>query len=226
MSGWIVAFILLGAGVASSQPTFVEPRNRGPKTPQSAENPLLNPDRPSAYMEFVKAGNCPPANSGQKGERVWLAIRNNTRWTISVLANGEESKCYGDASPFYSVEANEARGPEGPIPPGYWFDAASSVEIEPGGMLRFSVPRTNLDPGLSVRVDFRFTWEKNDHDTRHSSYFSYWDLPQSLHDKAKETKLKCLRGPCFFVQPQLVPQPVSIPAPPSLPATPPALPDR
>ncbi|HWQ56735.1 MAG TPA: hypothetical protein VN442_23820 [Bryobacteraceae bacterium] len=219
MTGWLIVFVLLGVGVASGQPTFVQPRNREPKV-DPAVHPLLDPDRSSVYMEFRKVGKCPPANRGDKNDRIWLALKNNTRWQISVLANGVESECYGDASIFYRVEQNEFAMPDGPIPHGHWLDVASRVEIEPGDVLNFSVPKTHLDPGLSIRVDFEFTWEKNNRYTRHSSCFSYWDLPSALHDKAKEKKLRCVSGMCVTYSEAPVPQPSTIPLPPSLTVTP------
>ncbi len=76
--------------------------------------------------------------------------------------------------------------PDAPLPEGHSFDVVSSVEIGPGKGLAFSVPRNHLDPGLAIRVDFEFGWEKNNRYTRHSSHFSYWDLPGGLRDKQKE----------------------------------------
>jgi hypothetical protein len=224
MRGWLLAFVLLGVGVASGQPAFVQPRNREPKVDRPSVQPLLDPDQPSVYLEFKKVGKCPPVNRGEKNERIWLALRNNTRWQISVLANGVISECYGDASPFYEVEADKFAMPDGPIPYGHGLDVASSLEIGPGDVLSFSVPRTDLDPGLSIRVDFEFAWERNRRYTRHSSYFRYWDLPAALHDKAKEKKLKCVGGLCISESPQPVPQPSTIPVPPSLTLTPATLP--
>ena len=81
--------------------------------------------------------------------------------------------CYGEASPFYRVEADEILAPEGPIPYGHWFDVASLVEIESGTVLKFSVPKGDLAPGLGIRVDYQFMWEKNNRYTRHSTHFSY-----------------------------------------------------
>jgi hypothetical protein len=116
-------------------------------------------------------------------------------------------------APLYEVEASGSRVPDGPIPHGHWLDVASPVDIDPGEVLVFSVPKTHLDPGVSIRVDFEFEWEKNHRYTRHSSYFSYWDLPSALRDREKEKKLKWVAGPCpaVVIQP---PEPVRMPDPP------------
>ena len=111
-------------------------------------------------MQFKKAGKCPSAASGTANGLIWLSLKNNTRWPISVDANGVEDQCYGDFSPFYQVEANGSSAPDGPIPDGRWSDVGSSVLIEPGESLEFSVPRSHLDPGLGIRIDFEFSWGK------------------------------------------------------------------
>jgi hypothetical protein len=116
--------------------------------------------------------------------------------------------------------------PDGPIPYGRGVDVASSVEMDTGESLRFSVPRTHLDPGLSIKIDFQFGWEQNNHNTRHSSYFSYWDLPNTLRNKEKEKKLKCVSGLCL---PELKtmppPKPTELPEPPPVVSAPLTIPD-
>ena len=164
MATRVIVIIVLVCGWASSQ--------------ESGPGPLLDPGHSSVYMQFTKVVRCPSSDAGQSGERIWLALRNNTRWPVLVRANGVEDECYGDASPFYRVEGNGSMVPDGPIPYGHWFDVASLLEIAPGEILNFSIPKAHLDPGLSIKVDFQFNWEKNNRYTRYSSYFSYWDLPR------------------------------------------------
>lgn len=222
MTGSLLPLVLIGVGIASGQPTFVKPRRGEPKAHPQSAMPLLDPNQSSVYMEFKRIGRCLSQDREQASDRIWLTLRNNTRWTISIRANGVETECYGDASPFYRVEVSEWRAPDGPIPYGHWFDVSSVVEIESGTTLTFSVPKTDLDPGLGIRVDFKFTWEENNLYTRHSSHFSYWDLPERLRDKAKEKKLKCVSvsAPCINSQPNIAPQPTEFPVPPILIPTP------
>jgi hypothetical protein len=213
MRGLLTVFVLLGCAVVNGQTTLRAGQNAEQNFESASFNPLLNPDQSSVFMEFRKVGKCPPPQRGESQDRLWLALRNNTRWRIIVRANGVENECYGDASPFYRVEANGSKVPDGPIPFGHWFDVASLLEIGPGEELTFSVPKFHLDPGLSIRVDFEFSWEKNGRYTRHSSYFSYWDLPVAFHDREKEKRLKCANGLCLL-EPEEIPV---LPDPPLLP---------
>lgn len=153
--------------------------------------PLLDQDQSSVYVKFRKAGDAPPVFNGEGKERIWLTLKNNTHWTISVLTfdlgDGYEE---AEAGLMFDVEAYGGVIPESPVPNGYVLDVASLTELRAGEELLFSVPKTYLDPGLAIRVDFRFTWERNQSHTRYSAYFSYWDLPKELQDIEKEKKLK------------------------------------
>ncbi len=91
---------------------------------------------------------------------------------------------------MYDVEPSGAYMPDGPVPAGTSFDVGSLAAVGPGEQLPFSVPRNHLAPGLAIRVNFTFNWERNNRYTRYSSVFSYWDLPGNLRDSDKEEKLK------------------------------------
>jgi hypothetical protein len=226
MSRQLVTFMIVGASVVAGEPAFQASPDREQDRASTIASPLLNSGDSSVYMEFRKVGKCPTMWRGENTDRIWLGLRNNTRWTLLVTANGVKDKCYGEASLFYRVEANGSV-PEGPIPYGHWLDVGSILEIEPGEALNFSVPKAHLDPGLSIRIDFRFKWEENTRYTRYSSYFSYWDLPEALRDRAKEKKLKCVGGRCLpELTPAPSPQPPNLPDPPLLatPAIPIAVP--
>jgi hypothetical protein len=208
MSVRLIFVVLLGVTGANSQTASRADLQHEQTSNPVSDNPLIDSAQSSVYMEFKRVGKCP---SSFRGDSIWLSLRNNTRWPILIRANGPADGCDSDASPFYSVEARESMVPEGGIPQGYWFDVASLVEIGPAEVLSFNVPKSHLDPGLSLRVDFEFSWEKNNRYTRHSSYFSYWDLPPTLRDKEKESKLKCIRGWCISAA-----KPPEMPEPPAL----------
>ena len=91
---------------------------------------------------------------------------------------------------MFDAEADGCYMPDTPLPNGYGLDTASLTDLQAGEELLFSVPKTYLDPGLAIRVDFRFNWERNERYTRYSTYFSYWHLPENLRDREKEKKLK------------------------------------
>jgi hypothetical protein len=218
MSRRLVVFMLVEASLAAGQPAFQADPHRAQNRVSAVGSPLLNSDQSSVYMEFRRVGKCQALSQGENTDRIWLGLKNNTRWTVLVTANGVEDECYGEASPWYRVEANGSAVPEGPIPYGHWPDVGSILEIEPGEVLNFSVPKVHLDPGLSIRIDFRFYWEENTRYTRYSSLFSYWDLPDALRDTVKEKKLKCVGWLCTTeLKPAPSPRPIEIPDPPLLP---------
>jgi hypothetical protein len=169
------------------------------------ESVLLDPNRPSVYMTFVKSGKCSPFREGESKERVWLALTNNTRWTISIGTFGAPEDCgKNDYGVEYEVVRYGPGWPDGPLPAGYLFEVSSIADLKPGAKVVFSVARNHLDLGLGISVNFTFDWELNQGATRHSSLFSYWDLPDSLRDKKRERSLPPHGG-----KPTL-----SVPAPP------------
>ena len=174
-------------------------------------------------MTFGKVGNAPPVFAGEGNERIWLVLKNNTRWTISVRTFGlGDGYSKAEAGLMFDAEADDCYVPESPVPNGYGGDAASLTDLQAGEELLFSVPTTYLAPGLAVRVNFRFNWERNKRYTRYSTYFSYWDLPENLRDKEKEKKLKqrcgggSIGGPAEYYRSPL-PTELKLSAPPTSP---------
>ena len=210
MTGLLFA---LFASAVDAQTAFVAPKQRKAAAPAHQPSPVMDPEKPSVYIEFIKAGKAAPLFADEARKRIWLRLTNNMRFVILVSAFGVPDE-YGDVGLFHEVEASGTATPDGALPHGYWWDVSTSYPVEPGESVTFSVPQTNLDAGLAIRVDFRFDWGQVD-DTRHSVYFSYWSLPASLHDKAKEAKLKC-RFMCYLVQDKPMLAPPELPEPPML----------
>lgn len=50
------------------------------------ESGLLRKDRPSVYTEFQRSGKASPLFEGEKEERFWLRLNNNTRWAVAFCS--------------------------------------------------------------------------------------------------------------------------------------------
>ncbi len=179
---------------------------------------LIDPEQASVFIKFRRLAKAVPLGSDEGEERIWLVLKNNTRWTIDVRAFGVPEDYDGaEAGLMYEVEADGPYEPDQPVPRGYWFDVGPLIAVQPGGELRFSVPREHLAPALAIRVDFTFEWERNKRYTRHSTVFGYWDLPEKLRDRQREKRLKprfAITAPADGAQFQTSPIPSLLPSSP------------
>jgi hypothetical protein len=88
-------------------------------------------------------------------------------------------KEYGDAALFYDVLA------EGKVTFERQCHVCSSNQLQPGGSLRFSLPREDLVKDGAVRVRFSYGWEDPDdvfanREPQHFVYFYASKLPRQL----------------------------------------------
>jgi hypothetical protein len=192
------------------------------QTPEP-NSPLIDHNQSSVYIVVRKEGPGAPLRDDELRERMWLSLRNNTRWTI-LLRTFRLPDEYDkhEVGLMYTVEAPGAYAPDGPLPVGYEFDVGTLTEVGPGQELRFSVPRNHLAPGLGIRVNFNFKWEDNQRYTRYATVYSYWDLPDKFKDKAADRKLRLRygsseRGAPAEAQPSAGPTKLNPPQPPAPP---------
>jgi len=119
---------------------------------------------------MAEAGNT--SKSKEKGQDIWLRLRNNTRWAIlfptwslyvgptvtpfrlsdgtSVLALSEGM----EVSAKYNVEESD-----GKVVP-YGIDVSSQTWLAPGRSIIFSVDREHLSRGRSIYIYFTYEWER------------------------------------------------------------------
>ena len=64
---------------------------------------LIRKDRPSVYIEFERSGKAPPLFEGEKEERIWLRLHNNTQWAIEFCSFSVKDQ-YGDTGIVYYVK--------------------------------------------------------------------------------------------------------------------------
>src|SRR5256885_16188403 len=65
---------------------------------------LLRKDRPSVYVEFERRGKAPPLFEGEKENRIWLRLQNNSKWTIEFCSFSVKEQ-YGGTGVVYQVKS-------------------------------------------------------------------------------------------------------------------------
>lgn len=167
---------------------------------------LLKQNLPSVYVEFVRVEKKLPLFEGEPPERVWLALRNNTRWSIR-LCTFSVQKEYGDAGVVHSVLSLPPQGFAGSSGQpedlaceattssvqGYSSgDTCNETKIEPNSSLTFSVPSNHLGKGKYIQVEFWYSWDarENDLGTHPISFvnFDYNQLSEALRARLKRSR--------------------------------------
>ncbi len=166
---------------------------------------LIRKDRPSVYIEFERSGKAPPLFEGEKEERIWLRLYNNTKWTIEFCSFSVKDK-YGGTGIVYEVKRNratfatvgvdehrsgtstlpEAKSQQGDTktPQGYSTgDTCTPYSLASGKSVVFSLPREHLGKGLYIEFEFWPEWENRDNELGNfpQSYvsFSHQELPSN-----------------------------------------------
>jgi hypothetical protein len=135
---------------------------------QSQVNALaIDPEKPFVFVSFDRVGRPPLAPGNGQSDLLWLRIRNNSRVPIEVNAVDPEADAGGvevmheivkaaDLQGYSSGPPNSSTGwisaPEHYSP----IDVATTVRIEPGKDLRFSVPLNHVGPSWYFRLTFQF----------------------------------------------------------------------
>jgi hypothetical protein len=135
---------------------------------QSQVNALaIDPEKPFVFVSFDRVGRPPLAPGNGHSDLLWLRIRNNSRVPIEVNAVEPEADTGGvevmheivkaaDLQGYSSVPPNSSTGwisaPERYSP----IDVATTVRIEPGKDLPFSVPLNHVGPSWYLRLTFQF----------------------------------------------------------------------
>jgi hypothetical protein len=148
-------------------------------------NPRVSKTQPSVYITFEREGKIASSSSGEMEETVWLRIRNNTRWPIILDMNGVPKE-YG-AALFHDVLS------EGKVIAEEHCHVCSFNPLPPSHYLVFTVPRSDLVKGYSIRVRFSYCWEDGSdvaggREVEHFVYFHSSSLPKTPKLNARSNK--------------------------------------
>jgi hypothetical protein len=139
-----------------------------PASSQSQVNALvIDPEKPFVFVSFDRVGRPPMAPGNGGSDLLWLRIRNNSRVPIEVNAIEPEADTGGVEVMHEVVKAADLQGfSSGPpnssagwiSPPEHYLpiDVATTMRIEPGMDLRFSVPLNHVGPSWYFRLTFQF----------------------------------------------------------------------
>jgi hypothetical protein len=140
---------------------------------------LVRKDKPSVYIEFERTGKAPPLFEGEKEDRIWLRLQNNSKWTIEFCSISVKEQ-YGGTGVVYQVKrygssvGAEGRAPlprdenqqeQTKIPQGYSTgDTCTAYHLGSGKSVVFSVPRDHLRKNLYLEIEFWPEWENRDNE--------------------------------------------------------------
>ena len=118
----------------------------------------LLPDRPLAYITFVRTGKRETIHVNESNEGVWLRLHNNTRrrMYLRTVEGGPKSQGY---LLLYEVVPEDGARTETNLPIGERSDIRTIISVRPGKSALFSVPREHLARGLSISVAFAYRWD-------------------------------------------------------------------
>ncbi|MBX3278327.1 MAG: hypothetical protein KF868_10025 [Acidobacteria bacterium] len=173
---------------------------------QSSQNKscsiLIRKDRPSLYIEFERSGKAPPLFEGEKEERIWLRLYNNTQWVIEFCSFSVKDH-YGGIGIVHEVRRYQTsfgridgstetaplpkeRNQEEPVrtPQGYsTSDTCTPYSLGSGKSVIFSIPREHLGKNLHIVFEYWPEWENRDNELANSPQyyltFSNQILPSS-----------------------------------------------
>ena len=150
----ILFVILISAGLnCAGQTTSGERVKNG-----ATEQVLLNQDKPSVYLEYLRSGVGPKHLESDSENRIWLKMVNNSVWRIGIIVFPGDGR---ERGLFHSVEKIRLIDNPLTVPPGYKRGDTGfySYGIESGDSFVFSVPANHLAKNLLIRINFTYSWE-------------------------------------------------------------------
>jgi hypothetical protein len=125
---------------------------------------LVEPEKPSVYISFIKKGQLPALYQGDSDSRVWLRFTNNTRMPLFVCDRSVPS-AYGDTELPRKVYKSHELGREFMPKLGFYSgDACHLREISAGKSVTFSVLAEELGDRMIIQVPFTYGFRGDWHE--------------------------------------------------------------
>lgn len=131
---------------------------------QQKSSLLLNSEKPSVYVSFVKKGPLAGLYQGDSDMRVWLRFNNNTRMPI-YACDRSVPPAYGDAELERNVYKSHSLGRT--LVPTLGFghgDACHVREIASGKSVLFSIPAEELAERMIIQIPFTYGFRGDWHE--------------------------------------------------------------
>ena len=156
-----------------------------------ADTVASNPEKPSVFVSFDHVVRPALPRRDNDSGLLYLRIRNNSRAPIRVLATPPEAGAE-DVELMHEIIPARIRGASSGStePESVWIsppdryllsDAATTVDIQPGADLLFSVPINHVGPSWFLRLTFQFVQSKIRSGRQPESHadFTWADVPKN-----------------------------------------------
>ena len=165
-----------------------------PKGAHNEQNFVLDQGKPYVYVEFKQVGPRKQLRTDERPTGIWLLLKNNCRLPIIVatLGSGSESGVYTlvnkvvqdppplDAPAVADFSQTKPESSEERPAGAYDSEVRTAIEIQPGGVLTFSIPANQVGPTWHVEIPFRFDlkgWKGRQPSSAVAFYMS--DIPKA-----------------------------------------------
>jgi hypothetical protein len=108
---------------------------------------------PTIFIVLERVGTIKNVSGSGEEKRVWLRLKNNSRWLIKLDASGGD-KAVEDARLYYEIVDVQRN-----IKVARTCHVCSIVGLASGKSILFSVPYQELAEGNSLRIQFEYEWE-------------------------------------------------------------------
>lgn len=156
----------------------INAQGKGQRSNTKRSPVLIQKERPSIYITFVRFDSIRTESEEEVG-LIWLKLRNNTRWPISLEMSGGRTENPNEAKLFYQTlstndEVIENRG----------CHVCSINNLGPNRSILFAVPAEDLPKDSRIRIRFSYGWENFEHrlldmEPEHFVSFSSTEIPQA-----------------------------------------------
>ena len=119
----------------------------------SPESVRIDEKLPTVFLALERTGIFKDADDRIEERRVWLRLRNNSRWLIKLDASGG-NKSVEDAKLYYDTLDGK-----GNIKESRACHVCSIVGLASGKSILFSVPYEEVAEAASLRIQFSYVWE-------------------------------------------------------------------
>ena len=110
---------------------------------------------PTIYLTLEPSRKIVFKSSDESGEKVWVRLRNNSRWGIRLEASGED-RVFGNTRLFYDILSSPEKVEES-----FGCHVCTIIILGSGKSILFSFPKDHLSKAHALRFNFSYEWEND-----------------------------------------------------------------
>lgn len=144
---------------------------------------LVNTSKPAVFVSFVDQRSIKTVEKPSPQKFLFFRITNNTRWKIWLEMSGTAGKEFGETRLYYAIEESKT-GTN--ISGSVSCHVCSNNPLGPGRSILFSMPASNAEKDVRMRIVYRFDWEdpllgdSGGSTTTHSVEYYFHYLPTTI----------------------------------------------